>query len=131
MIRKLMIPMLLFVLAVPALAAGEASFASRNYDVVFHAKLGGQAEEIAMTISEGHFSISMGEPRIEISGTLEVSEDFMHRMEYRFGQEIQGDAEGESRYFERSGSVVLEPGETVRVVEGPDVRLAIELKKNP
>lgn len=128
--RSVVVGLALAVLSIPSWAQDEVRPAEKNYHIVFHTTLSGQSEDIALTISEGNFEIRMNAPDIRIGGYLEVTEDFMHRLEYRFSHAMAGGGgndEGESARFERSGSVVLEPGETVTVVNAPSVELGIEL----
>lgn len=129
--RSNILGVVLLVLAVPALSSDDAAQSAKNYDIVFHTKLSGQAEDVAMTISEGNFHIKITNPMIMISGILEVSEDFMHRLEYDF-RHVKSSSNGEDSdgggFYERSGSVVLEPGKTVQVIKAPDVELSIELR---
>lgn len=117
--------------AVPAWGAGEARPAEKNYHLVFHTELSGESEDVSLLVSEGAFHVSSESPNIGIQGHLDVTEDFMYRLEYQFSHGLGNEGDGDSvgnRYYERSGRVVLAPGETVQVVDAPEVRLSIELK---
>lgn len=128
--RSIIAGLAMTLLSMPATATDEVQPAEKNYHIVFHTALSGQSENIALTISEGNFNIGLIDPDIRISGYLEVTEDFMHHLEYRFSHSIHSGGENgerESGRFERSGSIVLEPGDTVTVVDAPGVELGIEL----
>lgn len=114
---------------VPAAYAAEVEHSARNYHLVFHTRLSGQSEDFGMVVSEGEFGITTSDPSIEISGRLDVSEDFMYRLEYRFEHQLSKvDGKG-GKFYRRMGKVILEPGKTIEVVRSPSVELGIELKK--
>ena len=117
-------------LLAPDAHAAKADHSARNYHLVFHTKLSGQSENFGMVVSEGDFSIRTSDPNIEISGNLDVSEDFMYRLDYSFSHQVtEGEAES-SEFYRRTGKVILEPGRTIDVIKSPEVALGIELK-NP
>ena len=113
----------------PVTHAAEADHSARNYHLVFHTKLSGESENFGMVVSEGDFSIRISDPDLEISGILDVSEDFMYRLDYSFTHQVAGDEGKSGEFYKRKGKVILEPGETVEVINASKVELGIELKK--